>query len=159
MDTGADISLLKPDNFDNTRTFDPDGNVTVKSVDGSIIESLGAVETVVKAGFLKIPFTFQLVSKQVDAPCDGILGRDFLERAGAKICYATRTLTLGTDSDKVSKALLPLSTEGLTRTIRRLVLPSRVELVVRLRVKENPIIEKALQPSGRFKLACILQEQ
>ena len=50
MDTGADISLLKPDNFDKTRTFDPDGNVTVKSVDGSTIETLGAVETVVKAG-------------------------------------------------------------------------------------------------------------
>ena len=50
MDTGADISLLKPDNFDKTRAFDPDGNVTVKSVDGSTIETLGAVETVVKAG-------------------------------------------------------------------------------------------------------------
>ena len=43
------------------------------------------MQTVVKAGFLKIPFTFQLISKQVEVPCDGILGRDFLERAGAKI--------------------------------------------------------------------------
>ena len=74
----------------------------------------------------------------MDAPCDGILGSDFLESAGAKICYATRTLTLGTDSEKVSKALLPLSTEGLTRTIHRLVLPSRMELVVRLPVKGEP---------------------
>ena len=96
------------------------------------------MQTVLKAGFLKIPLTFQLVSKQMDVPCDGILGRDFLDRAGAKICYATRTLTLGTGSDKVSKALLPLRTEGLTRAIRRLVLPSRTELVVRLPVKGKP---------------------
>ncbi len=112
-----------------------------------------------KAGFLKIPFTFQLFSKQVDVPCDEILGRDFLERAGAKICYATRTLTLGTGNDKVSKALLPLSTEGLTRTIRRLVLSSRTELVVRLPVKGEPCNREDIKPSGRFKRACILQEQ
>jgi hypothetical protein len=70
VDTGADISLLKPDNLDKTR-FDPDGKVRVKSVDGSTIETLGTVKTVVKAHFLKIPFTFQLVSKQVDVPCEG----------------------------------------------------------------------------------------
>ena len=96
------------------------------------------MQTVVKDGFLKIASTFQLVSKQLDVPCDEILGRDFLESAGAKICYVTRTLTLGTVNDKVIKALLPLSTEGLTRTIRRLVLPSRTELVVRLLVKGEP---------------------
>ncbi len=71
-------------------------------------------------------------------PCEGILGGDLLESAVAKICYATRTLTLGTSSDKVNKALLPLSTEGLTRAIRRLVLPSRTELVVRLPVNGEP---------------------
>ena len=148
--------MLKPDNLDKTRTLNPDGKVRVKSVDGSIIETLGTVQTVVKAGFLKIPFTFQLVSKQVDVPCDGILGRDFLERAGGG---GARTLTLGTGNDKVSKALLPLSTEGLTRTIRRLVLSSRTELVVRLPVKGEPCNREDIKPSGRFKRACILQEQ
>ncbi len=48
VDTGADICLLKPYNLDKTRTFDPDGKVRVKSVDGSIIETLGTVQTVVK---------------------------------------------------------------------------------------------------------------
>ena len=34
--------------------------------------------------------------------------------------------------------MLPLSAEGLTRAIRRMVLPSRTELVVRLPVKGEP---------------------
>ena len=41
VDTGADISLIKPDNLDKTRKFDRDGTVKVKSVDGSILEILG----------------------------------------------------------------------------------------------------------------------
>lgn len=38
VDTGADVSLLKPDNLDKTRKFDPDGRVKVKIAGGSIIE-------------------------------------------------------------------------------------------------------------------------
>jgi hypothetical protein len=36
---------------------------------------------------------FQLVNKQVDILCDGILGRDFLQRAKARI-YDTRKVML-----------------------------------------------------------------
>ena len=32
-------------------------------------------------------------TKQVDIPCDGILGRDFLQLAKAKLCYESRTVT------------------------------------------------------------------
>jgi hypothetical protein len=139
VDTSADISLLKPNNLDNTRKFDPDGRVKVKTVDGSIIETLGTVRTVVNADSLKIPFTFQLVSKQVDIPCDGILGRDFLEHAGAQICY-----TFGAGSNKVSKPLSPISAGSQTKRIRRLVLPSRTELVVKLPVKGGSQIREGI---------------
>jgi len=105
MDTGADVSLRKPDNLDKDKTFDPDGKIKVKDVDGSVIETYGTVKTVVNGDFLKIPFTFHLVSKQVDIPCDGILGRDFFEKAGAQICYASGTLTFGTGSSKVINTL------------------------------------------------------
>jgi hypothetical protein len=47
VDTGADVSLLKPDNLDKSKKFDPDGRIKVKSVDGSIIETYGTVKTVV----------------------------------------------------------------------------------------------------------------
>jgi len=43
VDTGADISLLKPDNLDKTKQYDPEGRVQVKSVNGSIIQKIGTV--------------------------------------------------------------------------------------------------------------------
>lgn len=105
VDTGADISLLKPDNMDKTKQFDPEGRVQVKSVSGSIIQTMGAVQAVMYEGSVRIPFPFQLVDKQIDLPCDGILGRDFLAHAGAKICCETGILTLGTGSTKIHKVL------------------------------------------------------
>jgi hypothetical protein len=135
IDTGADISLLKPDNLDKTKQYDPEGRVQVKSVNGSIIQTLGAVQANMYDGSVKIPFTYQLVDKRIDLPCDGILGRDFLTHAGAKICYETETLTLGPGSTKIHKVLSPLNAEGQSRQIRRLVLPSRAESVVRLPVE------------------------
>ena len=107
----------------------------MKSVDGTIIETYGTVKTVVHLDSLKMPFSFQLVGKQVDIACDGILGRDFFENTGAQICYASGTLTFGTGSSKVSKTLLPLETGSQTQGVRRLALPRRTELMVRLPVK------------------------
>jgi len=144
VDTGADISLIKPDNLDKTREFDPDSRVTVKSVDGSTIETFGTIQTVVNVDSFKILFTFQLVSKQVDIPCNGILGRDFLEHAGAQIYYGSGTLTLRTGSRKISKALSPINAESKTKGIRRLVLPSRMELMVKLPVKKGTIISEGI---------------
>ena len=135
VDTGADVSLIKTGNLDKNRKFDRDGRVKVKSVDGSIIENFGTVKTVVHVGLLKISFTFQLVNKKDDIPCGGILGRDFLEHAAARVCSATRTSTLGAGSNKISKRLSPINTEGRTKGVRRLVLPSRTELMFRLPVK------------------------
>ena len=42
VDTGADISLLKPDHLDKTKQFDPKGRVKVKGVSGSTIQTLGS---------------------------------------------------------------------------------------------------------------------
>jgi len=63
VDTGADISLLKPDNLDKTKQYDPEGRVQVKSVSGSIIQTRGAVQAVMYKGSVRIAFTFQLVDK------------------------------------------------------------------------------------------------
>jgi hypothetical protein len=63
VDTGADISLLKPDNLDKTKQFDPKGRVKVKVVSGSTIQTLGTVQAVMYEGPVRIPFTFQLVDK------------------------------------------------------------------------------------------------
>ena len=47
VDTGADISLLKPDHLDKTKQFDPKGRVKVKGVSGSTIQTFGTVQTVI----------------------------------------------------------------------------------------------------------------
>ena len=47
-----------------------------------------------KSKTVSIVHDFQLVHKQVDILCDGILGRDFLQHARAKVCYESRTVTL-----------------------------------------------------------------
>jgi hypothetical protein len=86
-------------------------------------------------GTVEIPFTFQLVGRQVDIPCDGILERDFLTRAGASICYEKGTLMLGLDSNKVHKVLTSVNTKEHTKGNRKLELPGRTEMLVSLPVE------------------------
>jgi len=112
VDTGADISLLKPNNLNKTKHFDSERRVQVKSVSGSTIQTLGAVQAVLYEESVRIPFTFQLVDKRVDLPCDGIIGRDFLAHAGERICYETGTVTLGTGKTKIHKVLTPIVAEN-----------------------------------------------
>jgi hypothetical protein len=68
VDTGADISILKPDTLDKTKHFDPECKMKVKGVSGSSIQMLGAVQVTMYEGMVEIPFTFQLVGGQVDIP-------------------------------------------------------------------------------------------
>ena len=52
----------------------------MKGVDGSMLETHGSIETRIQAEGLEIPYSFQLVSRQIDLRGDGILGRDFLRQ-------------------------------------------------------------------------------
>jgi hypothetical protein len=157
VDTGADVSLLKPDNLDKNKTFDPDSKIKVKVVDGSVIETYGTVKTVVNADFLKIPFTFHLVSKHVDIPCEGILGRDFLKKTGAQICYASGTLKFGTGSSNVIKTLAPINAERRTPRFRRLASPSRTELVVKLPVKKEMNVREGITEKQEIQKGVYLE--
>ena len=49
MDSGADISLVKSKKLLGTGEFEPRDRVRVKSVDGSILETHGSIETRVRA--------------------------------------------------------------------------------------------------------------
>jgi hypothetical protein len=94
IDTGADISLLKGNKVIGITEYDPEGRVKVVGVDGSPMETHGVLEAKFELHDSSIAHSFQLVNKQVDISCDGILGRDFLQHARAKICYESRTITL-----------------------------------------------------------------
>jgi hypothetical protein len=78
------------------------------------METHGITEATIELGNNSIIHDFQLVNKQVDIACDGILGRDFLRSARAKICYETRTVTLKEKCEMVGKAK-QLETEGTKR--------------------------------------------
>ena len=109
---------------------------------------------------MKIPFTFQLVGKQVDIPCDGILGRDFLTRVGANISYEKGTLTLGSGSNKIHKVLTAVNAGEQTKGGRKLELPGRTEMVVSLPVEgitenDEGITEKRVLQKGVYLAGAI----
>lgn len=74
--------------------YDPSKRVKVKGVEDSEIETFGTVKAKVQVGNNSVPYEFQLVNKQVDIPCDGIKGRDFL-CTKARMCYGTQRVTVG----------------------------------------------------------------
>jgi len=85
VDGGADIGLVKSYKLLRTAEFEPKDRVRVRSVEGSVIETHGSIQTRIREGGIDIPFHFQLVGKQVDLKGDGILRRDFLKSLQARI--------------------------------------------------------------------------
>jgi hypothetical protein len=80
--------------------YDPEKKVKLKCVDGSPVENHGVVEAKIVLSNGQIMNDFQLVNKQVDILCDGILGCDFLQCAKAKFCYETWTVSLSRQTCK-----------------------------------------------------------
>jgi len=137
LDTGADISLLKGNKLLGTTEYDPERKVKVKCVDGSPMEAHGGVEARIQLSNNSILHDFQLVNKQVDIPCDGILGRDSLQRTRANVCYETRTVPLNEETRKmVGKAKQLEAREKNMRKIGKIKLSPRKENIVR--VPETP---------------------
>jgi len=66
VDGGADMSLINSYTLLGTAEFDLKIRVRVKSVEGSVIETHGSIETRIWEGGIDIPFRFQLVSQQVE---------------------------------------------------------------------------------------------
>jgi hypothetical protein len=87
IDTGADISLLKGNKLIGSTKCDPHKRVKVRCVDGSPMETHGVVKAKIDLSERPGVHNYQLVNMQVDIPCNGILGREFLQKAKARICY------------------------------------------------------------------------
>jgi hypothetical protein len=160
IDTGADISLLKADKLIGNTEVDPKRKVKVKCVNGSPIETDGIVEVRVKLGSDLIPHDFHLVSERVEVPCDGILGRDFLAMARAKICYESRTVILRDESHKmVGDRVSSKAKYSPNRNRCRITLPPRAESVVRIPVAPGSpnvgVISKSEIQEGVFMAAAL----
>lgn len=72
--------------------FEPKEKIRVKNVDVTIIETNGSIKATVREGQVEVPFTYQLVSNQVDIQDDGILGWYFFCQIQAQICYESQIL-------------------------------------------------------------------
>jgi hypothetical protein len=83
IDTCADISLIKGNTLRGTTKYDQGKKVNTKCVEISELETFGIIQAKVQIGKNSSPFEFQLVNKQVDIPCDGILRRHFVSRTKA----------------------------------------------------------------------------
>jgi predicted aspartyl protease len=121
LDTGADICLIKSTELLGTTEFNPKQRVKVKSVDGSIVETHGVVKICAHEGNQ----IFHLVNNQVELVCDGIVGRDFLQHTGAKVCYNSNTVTFKTDNEEWTKKILGSKIVQGTVEVRKLTLPGR----------------------------------
>ena len=134
VDSGVDISLVKSQKLLGTTEFEPRDRVRVKGVDGSTLETNGSIKARIQVGGLEIPYSFQLVSHQIDLRGDGILGRDFLKAMQAHICYKERLLTFQYKGTIVRKklGLLPelKSKNFIDRGVNKLTLPARAEVIV-----------------------------
>jgi hypothetical protein len=130
VDTGEDISLLKGNKLIETTKYDPEKNVKVKCIDGCPMETHGVLEARIEIRNSSIVQDFQL-----DIPCDGILGRDFLQRIRAKVCYESRTVTLNGETRRtVGKAKQLEAKEPNMRKIGQIKLSPRVESIERVPV-------------------------
>ena len=132
---GVDISLLKGSTLIGTTEYYPEKKVKVKGVDRSAMESQRVLEARIEISNSSIVQEFQLVNKQVLIPCDGILGRDFLQCTMAKFCYESRTVTLNGETRKmVGKTKQLEARETNMRKFCQIKLPPRAESVVRVPV-------------------------
>jgi len=141
-DTGAEICLLKGNKLIGATEYDPEKRMKVKCVDGSPMETHGVLEAKIELHNNSVVHGFQLVNKQVDIPCDGILGRDFLQHAKAKICYESRTVTLNGEECKMVDETEQFGARGPNKlNIGQIKLPPRTESIVRVPVKlGSPLI-------------------
>jgi predicted aspartyl protease len=144
LDTGADVSIIKSEKLIGSTEFEPREKIKLKSVDGSIVETHGSVTAKIIEGNTTIPFTFQLVDKQVDINGDGIIGRDLLQKMQARICYESKILELRDQNFSILKTLLNRNQveqrkleKGLHEEVRTLTLPSRSETLVRIKVESE----------------------
>jgi hypothetical protein len=125
IDSGANVSILKGEKLIGSTKYDPERRVRVKSVSGSLIETHGAIEAVIELKNSLITHEFQLVSKQIDIPCDGLLGRDFLRNAKAQICYETQCAKINGELIKMVSAKPEIAKTEKRREAKKISLPRR----------------------------------
>lgn len=96
VDTGADISILKPDKVSKDSIIHHGEKVTVSGVtDPKRISSIGRLTSKLHINNIAFPHDFQvIIDERIRLRCDGILGSDFLLKYGANINFESFQIKL-----------------------------------------------------------------
>jgi hypothetical protein len=95
------------------------------------------VNICIHEGELNILFDFQLVNKQVELVYDGTVGRDFLQHTRARVCYDSNTVTFKSGCAEWAKKIMGNDIVHGTMEMRKLTLPGRSEVTVKLPVENS----------------------
>jgi hypothetical protein len=131
------VSVINSQKLIGATKFEPQQKVRLKSINGLIVETHGLVETDIIEGSIQIPFEFQLVSHQADIDGDGILGKDFLQKMKAQICYENNTVKYKGEHFKFAKTLIrkeQMEKKKNDSAVRIITLQKRSETIVQLPV-------------------------
>lgn len=109
VDTGANISLLKPNNlFLNTQVSNRD-DITIMGISTSIqMKTIGRVFPEILLNNWIFPHAFHIV-EEINVENDGILGSDFLVKYGAVIDYSTNHLQVFLPSTEIQYVRNPIN--------------------------------------------------
>lgn len=78
VDTGAEVSILKPDKINPNQIIDTNEKCTITGINNHTVDTFGTIITSVNVNSQnEITHKFQIVHQEFPIATDGILGRDF----------------------------------------------------------------------------------
>lgn len=90
VDTGADVSILKPGKIFANQIVDTNNKCTITGINKISVDTLGSITTSIRLNEeTELMHKFQIVHQEFPITADGILGRDFLVKYNCKIDYDT----------------------------------------------------------------------
>lgn len=94
IDTGANISILKPEKLDKEILLKTNENTIITGISNdSKLFSMGSTLTNICMNNVVFPHIFHVVHKNVNLKTDGILGNDFLIKFGAVIDFKSNIIS------------------------------------------------------------------
>lgn len=90
VDTGADVSILKPGKIFANQIVDTNNKCTITGINKISVDTSGSITTSIRLNEeTELMHKFQIVHQEFPITADGILGRDFLVKYNCKIDYDT----------------------------------------------------------------------
>lgn len=104
IDTGAQISIWKPDKLLKDEKLNTNEKITISGVtEGTKLQTLGSLDTKIKFGNFNIPFKFHILNSGLQLKTDGLIGADFLKTFNAQMDFSNNTLKLQVRTDSFGK--------------------------------------------------------